>query len=395
MQLDPTVNPRPPPAPAGLLAEIAASLTTDDDLGLLLQRFLDPIVRLAHARAGAVRVLSAAGDELRLVGVLGVPGDLCSAGEAVDRHCGHCGAAVDGQQIEWAADVSNCAGRTGKAYFGQDCRRLLAVPLQHRGRTLGVYTLFFADAQAPSAEVLALLRTIGELLGMALNNARLEQERQRATLMAERQSMAAEIHDSVAQSLAFAKMRMPLLHDAMLARDDTRAQQYYDDVRRAMTQAHASLRGILTHFRAPHDPQGLVHALGASVEAFRRNTGTELDFVNDLPGLKLPAEQETHVFHIVQEALTNVARHSQASHARLHMAPLHAGEVEIVVEDDGTGLPAAAAGGAHYGLEIMVERARLLGGALEVGARQGGGTRLRLVFPLPQSGAPGVTARRA
>lgn len=396
MQSDRPVDRSPPlPAETGLLAEIAAGLATASDLSQLLARFLDPIVRLAGAQAGAVRVLSEAGDQLQLVSALGLPEGLCSQSAAVDRHCGHCGAAADGQQIVWATDLKSCADRTGNDYFGHDCRRLLAVSLQHRGRTLGVYNLFFADAEEPSPEIQSILRSIGELLGLALNNARLEQENMRSTLMAERQMMAAEVHDSLAQSLAFAKMRMPLLHDAMLAHDDARAQRYYDEVRRAMTEAHASLRGILTHFRVPMDPQGLVHALGASAEDFRRSTGTELDFVNELPGLKLSAEQETQVFHIVQEALTNVARHASAQHARLHIAPARPGELEIVVEDDGAGLPPTGGSGTHYGMEIMVERARRLAGTLEVAARQGGGTRVRLTFPVHAIDAATAATRAA
>jgi two-component system nitrate/nitrite sensor histidine kinase NarX len=393
MQADRPVNGSPPlPVEVGLLAEIATDLATGGDLHRLLARFLGPIVRLAGAQAGAVRVLSDHGDQLQLVSALGLPEDLCGPGSAVDRHCGHCGAAADGQQIVWATDLSTCADRSGSAYFGQDGRRLLAVPLQHRGRTLGVYNLFFAEAKEPSPEVQAILRSVGELLGLALNNAWLEQERLRATLMAERQMMAAEVHDSLAQSLAFAKMRMPLLHDAMLAHDDAHAQRYYDDVRRAMSEAHASLRGILTHFRAPMDPQGLVHALGASAENFRRSTGTQLDFVNELPGLRLPAEQESQVFHIVQEALSNVARHAGAQHARLHIAPAQPGELAVVIEDDGAGLPPAVAGTSHYGMEIMVERARRLAGHLEVGRRQGGGTRVRLTFPVPGFDAAAAVA---
>jgi two-component system nitrate/nitrite sensor histidine kinase NarX len=95
--------------------------------------------------------------------------------------------------------------------------------------------------------------------------------------------MAAEVHDSVAQSLAFVKMRLPLLRDAMQARDDPRALQYFDELRGAVSQAHASLRGVLTQFRAPMDPQGLVHALSASAQTFRRSTGAELEVVNELP----------------------------------------------------------------------------------------------------------------
>ena len=138
-----------------------------------------------------------------------------------------------------------------------------------------------------------------------------------------------------------------------------------------------------------------MHALGASAENFRRSTGTELDFVNELPGLTLPAEQETQVFHIVQEALTNVARHAHAQHARLRIAAARPGEVEIVVEDDGAGLPPTVGGSTHYGMEIMVERARRLAGTLEVAARQGGGTRVRLTFPVHVIDAATAAARVA
>lgn len=381
---------RPPAGSSALLGEIAAGLAMGSDLESLLERFLRPIMRLAGAQAGAVRVLSEAGDRLDLVSSVGLPAELAARGTSAHRHCGHCGDAADGQPMVWATDLRACSERSGSAYFGQGCQRLLAVPLRHRGRTLGVYNLFFAEDREPSPEVQQLLRSVGDLLGLALNNARLEQEHLRVTLLQERQAMAAEVHDSLGQSLAFVKMRMPLLHDAMRAHDDMRAQQYYDDVRTAVSQAHASLRGILSHLRAPMDPQGLMHALGASADNFRRSTGAELDFVNELPGLTLPPEQETQVFHIVQEALTNVARHAGAQHARLQIARAGETEVQIVVEDDGSGLPARGAGGSHYGMEIMAERARRLGGTLDVGARPGGGTRVRLAFPLKSAAGAGA-----
>ena len=176
MQADRPVNrPQPPPAETGLLAEIAAGLATSSDLKQLVTHFLDRIVLLAGAQAGTVRLLSDAGDQLQLVSTLGLPEDLCGVGAAVDRHCGHCGAAADGQQIVWATDLRTCSDRTGSDYFGHGGRCLLAVPLQHRGRTLGVYNLFFSGTEEPSPEIQAILRSIGELLGLALNNARLEQ----------------------------------------------------------------------------------------------------------------------------------------------------------------------------------------------------------------------------
>jgi two-component system nitrate/nitrite sensor histidine kinase NarX len=93
----------------------------------------------------------------------------------------------------------------------------------------------------------------------------------------------------------------------------------------------------------------------------------------------------------VQEALNNVARHAAAQHARLRIAPAGADRIEIVIEDDGTGLAGAPrAGGSHYGLEIMRTRARRLGGSLDIGPRPGGGTRVRL--SLPAAGAAGAPA---
>ena len=368
---------------SAILAQITAGLTAGSrDLHDLMQRFLQPVVALAGATSGAVRVFSEAGDRLDLVGDVGKSSTLCRAEQSADRHCGFCGTAADHSRVVWATDLSTCVP-SGSHAEGQ---RMLAVPLQHRGRVLGVYNLFFNAQQEPSSDVLALLKSVGELLGLALYNARLEAENLRAKLIGERQMMAAEVHDSLAQSLTFVKMRIPLLRDALLESDTTRALAYCEDVGDAVSQAHTCLRSIITQLRAPMDPQGLVHALDASVEAFRRTTPTELEFVNEIPDLRLASEQEAQVFHLVQEALTNIARHAGAQHARLSIATTHAGEVEILIEDDGAGLPTTAVvGGSHYGMEIMRERAGRIGGGLEVGTRSGGGTRVRLVFPVPMA----------
>ena len=373
----------PPPSGTDILAEITAGLSTGRDLRELLQRFLEPVVRLAGAQGGAVRVLSSADEHLHLVNEVGLSPQMCREERTVDRHCGHCGAAADGLRAVWAADLSICNAHAGAVLqAGEQARRMLAVPLQHRGRLLGVYNLFFTAGDEPAPDVLSLLKSVGELLGLALDNARLEAENLQARLAQERQRMAAEVHDTLAQSLAYVKMRMPLLEDALRGHEDKRALQYCGDVRSAVSQAHASLRGILTHFRSPMDPQGLLHALEASARRFRDSTGAALEFANELPELHLGPEDEAQVFHIVQEALNNVARHACARQARLHLGVAPHGLVEIVVEDDGAGLPAGApCGGSHYGLEIMLERARRLGGTLEIGPRAGGGTRVRLAFP--------------
>ena len=376
----PTPTPRPKPDTA-ILAEITAGLSAGRDLPQLLGRLLEPVVRLAHAQGGAVRLLDETDNQFHLVSQIDPPPHLCRGELQADRHCGFCGVAASEPRVVWAQDLSPCLVDAAPT----SVHHMLAVPLQHRSQVLGVYNLFYSQACEPGEDLLALLKSVGELLGMALHNARLEDENLRATLLHERQLMAAEVHDSVAQSLAFVKMRLPLLRDAMQTRDDPRALQYFDELRGAVSQAHASLRGVLTQFRAPMDPQGLVHALAASAQTFRRSTGAELEVVNELPGLQLSQDHESQVFHIVQEALNNVARHAAAQHAWLHIAaaPGRADAVQVLVADDGAGLPAQlGTQSSHYGLSIMQERARRIGGTLEVGPRPGGGTVVRLTFTL-------------
>jgi two-component system, NarL family, nitrate/nitrite sensor histidine kinase NarX len=368
---------------AGLLAEITAGLAAGSDLHGLLARFLTPVMQIAGARAGAVRVLSADGDRLQMISQVGLPEHVVSAERSVDPACGVCGAAFTRDIIVTAGDLRHCARRSEDTFFGHQCHHLTAVPLTYRGRVLGLYNLFLDGPPAADAEAAALLKSIGELLGLALHNAALERETLRATVMAERQAMAAEVHDSIAQTLAFVKMRLPLLSEAITTHDEASALKYAADVRRAVTDAHVNLREVLAHFRAPMDPLGLKHALQATVMSFCDLNEVELAFDDQVPGLQLSVAQEFQLLRVVQEALANVAKHSRARHAWLTLAQRR-GEVEVRVEDDGAGLrPADPHDGlAHYGLDIMSQRARGLGGSLEVGAREGGGTRVQLRFPL-------------
>ncbi|MCW5665914.1 MAG: GAF domain-containing protein [Piscinibacter sp.] len=383
------VTPRPdtgaaPPVGGGadLFVQLAAGLAEGRDLRGLLDRLLEPMVALAGAQAGAVRLLSDSGERLQLVSEVGLPGTVHRCEATVDRHCGSCGDATDTQRIVWSSDLRACAARGGEAFFGGACLRLLAVPLQRRGRVLGVYNLFFADDVEPPAPVMAMLRSVGELLGLALDNARLEAESLRATVMHERQMMAAEIHDSIAQTLTFVKMRLPLLQDAVAECDEAHALKYLADVRQAVGEAHGSLREIVTHFRKRIDPRGLAHALQALVARFRERSTIELHYANAGLPLSLSEEAQTEVFHIVQEALANIERHSQARHAWLSIAGGPVG-FELRVEDDGVGPRPAdeqCDEGSHFGIGIMGERAQRVGGEFTIGPRPGGGTRVRLAW---------------
>ena len=377
-----------------ILSEISGNLADEDDLEELLGRFLTTMIRLANANAGVVRVLTSDGMHLRLVAARGLPPSVVESERLVPRDCGQCGAAVKQNHPCFEIDLAGCAERTGQQYFNTDCQAMMVVPLQHSGRLLGTYNLYLPALFEIPEEVALLFRSIGEQLGMALENARLKRENLRIVLTNERQMMAAEIHDSLAQTMAYMKMRMSLLQDA-LADDATEdAGKYASDVSQALDDSYMHLRELLTQFRSRMDPMGLEHALRTLDRNFKDRTGIVLSYDNRITDLRLTPEQETQVFHILQEALANVARHSGATSARLTLEP-SGDHYRATVEDNGKGgqgffAIANRVGGFdehpglrqhHFGLTIMRERAQKIGGRLEVANLPEGGFRVRLTFP--------------
>lgn len=394
---DPTTELDKVPA-LDILSQITASLASENDLEALLERFLGTIVILAGASGGAVRVLTNSGLEMRLVGSVGLPDDVLKREQLVRHDCGTCGQAARDDNVHQATELHVCTQQTKSDYFGQRCNQVVAVPLKYKGKILGVYNLFMDVEREFAPELLGLLRAIGELLGLALENDRLSRDNMRMSLMNERQMMANEVHDSLAQTLVYMKTRVSLLRDAIVEHDESRASKYLDDLDRELGNAHTSLRELLTHFRNRMDPEGLLHALQGIANDFYDRTGVFLDFTNYVPDLNLMVEQEVQVFHIVQEALANIGRHAHALRAHLILDKKD-GFYEVTIQDDGGGIfstaPGSGAGGraqpGHFGMSIMQERAKRLGGEITVGATAGQGTLVRLSFPATK-GRPEVPA---
>jgi two-component system nitrate/nitrite sensor histidine kinase NarX len=370
------------------LSELTSALTEEYDPEKLLERSLGTMIRLAGAQAGTVRVVTSDGAHMRLVAAQGLPPEAVQQEQLVRLDCGLCGAAVSDDAVRQSFDLRHCAVHTASDYF-REVGAAVVVPLAHQGQVLGAYTLFFAEKRDTPEELGLLFRSISEHLGMALENARLLRENMRMTLVRERQLMANEVHDSLAQTMAYMKIRLAMMQEAMDVSDQARASKHAGEVQQALDGAYADLRELLSHFRNRMDPLGLVHALEDLKTKFHDRTGIELTFDNRIAHLGLSVEEEGQVFHIMQEALANVARHSGAKHARLSME-LAGGEYRFTVEDDGLGFYAFGQRqeGAdqhshlrhHLGVNIMRERAQRLDGRIEISNLPQGGARVSLVF---------------
>ena len=360
----------------------------------MLGDFLGLVVRLTGARAGAIRAPTADSQKLRLVASIGLPSEVCQRDAIMPADCGMCGAALQSSLTRQATPRLGCEILHSGDPFGVEKGRAVAVPLDHRDRPIGVLNLFFSEGRDPPAGITNLLRPFGQLLGLALENERLARENLQARVAAERQSMAADIHDALAQSLTFVRMRMSLLHDSLQLNQTESALNYWTDASDELRSAHGRLREMISMYRAGMDSRGLVTSLAELVVAFRSRTAIDLAFECRVEDVGLSAERQLQVFYIVQEALANIGHHSGARSARI-LIDRAGDDLRLIVEDDGCGpsdeaLDPRCAGrlteAGHHGLQIMRERAGRAGGRLHIGARPEGGTRITLTIDNPSEG---------
>jgi two-component system, NarL family, nitrate/nitrite sensor histidine kinase NarX len=363
-----------------VLSQIASSLTTDATLDELVTRYLSTMVRIAGALGGTVRVLTPDGKQLRLVSAVGLPPAMVERERLVPSDCGVCGESLACGEPLWSGDPRACRG-LNMGGFVPGCGEVIAVPLRHRGAVHGVYNLFLAQGRKLPDDVRLLFGAISEHLGVALENAQLSRENARVNLVNERQLLANEVHDSVAQTLAYTRMRAAALREAQKNGDPARAERYLTEMEDAIEAAYGELRELIGRFRQPMDPRGLGVALQAALDAFGKRSGAQVSFDDRAADLSLGAEREMHVFHIVQEALANVTKHAGAKTVRLSVE-IASELCRVCVEDDGAGFaPEGAGRSGHFGLAIMRERAERLGGTLQIESTPGRGTRLALSFP--------------
>lgn len=343
--------------------------------GALLESMLKVITRAAGAYAGAVRLVSPNGREMYIAGSVGLGNELLEQDGLVDIGCGVCGKAMCEGGVEFLAATGRCALHSSPG----ESRRVVAIPLGFCGNPTGMLNLFFREEDQVDADKLNLFPMFAELIGVSLDNARLARENRRMSLASERQAISNEIHDSLAQTLVYMRMRMSVLQEALRKRDDQLAQKCVSDVNEALDNGQKVVRELITHFRCQMDPQGLMPALQALADEFEERTGIDFVYSCGVTEFAIPLEHELQVFNIIREVLANIAVHSGASRANLEVARV-GGQYEVTIMDNGRGISGNVLPAGHYGLSIMRERAARIGAEILLESAEGAGTKVCLIL---------------
>ena len=370
-----------------VLYDVAASINASRDLNDLLTRFLHTMRELVNAKGGTVRLLNENG-EMQLVASIGLEDEVVDLERTVPVQRCLCGNAVTEGDVLFQDDMRPCNKLLGRPIIANSDLEMIAVPLQYRGKNLGVYNLFVEKSENQSREeIKALFTSIGRHLGMAIDKSRLDEEAKRLSIMQERNTLAHELHDSLAQTLASLRFQVSMLDETFDKQNDDTNHLEIQQIKGGLDEAYTELRELLAHFRAPVSARGLLPALEDLISSYRQQTGMHVFLQQEWDSTQLSASMEMQVLRIVQEALANIRKHSKANTVRVLLRCDTNNNYNVLVEDDGVGLARPAFTGhpgEHIGLSIMQERARYLGGELTIESEQGEGTRIQLSFRYPK-----------
>lgn len=228
-----------------------------------------------------------------------------------------------------------------------------------------------------------LLQSFTDQVAIALSIQNQVDQNRREALMNERSVIARELHDSLAQALSYLKIQVTRLKRS-LDKDNIATPELDNitgELQEGLGAAYRQLRELLTTFRLTISEKGLKAALGHTVEQFREQHPLfTISFDCEIDRIPLTPNEEIHMLQLTREALQNALRHSGGKHAEVRLTETSDNRITVSVIDDGKGLPDTPGRLNHYGLAIMNERARNLGGHLELLNRAEGGTEVRFVF---------------
>lgn len=259
-------------------------------------------------------------------------------------------------------------------------RNLVSVPVRLQQRVIGEIDLFFRGEVHLSAEEGELLDALASHLASALEGLRAEALEREAAVGEERALLARELHDSIAQSLAFLKIQAQLLRGAVMRQDGQKVQSALDELDAGLKESINDVRELLMHFRTRANTGDIESALQETLQKFQHQSGLQARLQLDGEGLPLPADVQVQVLHVAQEALSNVRKHARASQVSLEV---HKGlQWQFVVRDDGIGFDAEQRlDETHVGTKIMRERAERIGAHVEIRSSPGQGTTVTLTLP--------------
>lgn len=377
--------------PSGLSAAQQRQLATLHDISTLLagqhaidalcRGFLRHVMSFAGAEGGTVRILDPHNDTVHIIVHEGI-----SEAMIEEEHCIHkndclCGAAVTQGVIQFR-DFRRADPQQHFRCEDEGFRAVAVFPISVREQVIGSFSLHFAQARSIGVQQHGWLETLGQSLGIAIDNQRLIACEKEFAVARERSLLAEGLHDSIAQSLNFISLQVQMLDDSVRRGQLGEAAEVLPLMRMGVEQSYQDVRELLVNFRTRWHGSDLEGKLDEVLEKFALQTGVQGSLHMAGAGAPLAPEQQLQVMFIVQEALSNIRKHAQASTVEVRVD--NGRDFSLQVRDNGAGFAAHLRDKkteVQIGLRIMQERAERLGAQFSIASAQGSGTTISLDLP--------------
>ncbi len=377
------------------LYRISALVSTAQNLEELAKGFTAAIQEIAAADAAMLRWADETAQRYALLAAQGMPAEITEAERCLlagNCHCGLAQAGAGPQVVRFGPPMSEASTTPDDVCVREGFATLVSVPVSVQQRLLGEIDLFYRREHTLAPEQRTLLETLAGHLATAMESLRSAALEREAAVARERALLARELHDSIAQALAFMKIQLQLLRSAMKSNNAQRIEASVDELDAGVRESLADVRELLLHFRTRTQDQDIEPALRSTLQKFELQSGVPVELTFNGHGQPLDPDVQVQVLHVVQEALSNVRKHAHAKTVRVEVSSLPRWRFEVA--DDGVGadlqnMPADAQ--AHVGLHIMRERASQIGATVNIDSHPGRGTRV--VLELPDSFSDGGAVR--
>ena len=372
-----------------ILNAVSEALNSSPDVRKALERTLSLVADLLGLRTGWVWLLDQETDRFYDAAERELPPYLQERVRmAGRRRCWCIDDFRDGELTPTNIDVMECsrlqpAFRGKSAALAAGLRYHASIPLYFQDKRLGIMNVTGPEWRKLTVAELRLLSTIAYQVGISIERARLAEDATRLARAEERTRMAREIHDTLAQGLTAIALNI----EGAMHRLETHPEQARERLERALAMARENLedaRRSVLDLRSASRLEGkpLAEALAGLARSFTSDSGVPVR-VAAAATQRLPLRIETELFRVAQEALTNVRKHAHASEVELALRR-RGSTLTLSVRDDGRGFSPRSrhSDGLSHGIVGMRERAKLLGGRLQISSAPGKGSRIVARVPL-------------
>jgi nitrate/nitrite-specific signal transduction histidine kinase len=371
------------------LNAIAARVSSSLNLNEIMADALERIMELTGMEHGiAYRVVGGEGGaantetdaeeaHLRVMAFRGLPPTFADLGDRVLLRRSAAGVAGQrGEPVIWTLVELPTESAVKERLATLGVEQVIAIPLMAKGRLVGSLNLSTNQSRTYPPEQIALLKSIGQQIGVAVENAYLYEQAEQTAIAAERSRLARELHDAVTQTLFSANLIADVI-PRIWKRDPEEGMQNLEELRQLTRGALAEMRTLLLEMR----PESLERAdikslLTQLADAFigRVRVPVSVDIKGDC---ELTHEVKIVFYRAAQEALNNIAKHAGARQVDLHLE-CQPGQLSLLIKDDGLGFEPGSITPEHLGIAIMRERANSIGADLKIESQVGQGTTIEL-----------------